>query len=133
MSLYDGVKDAMGLVDKVHNLDLYQKLVDLSVQAVELQNQVKSLSDENKDLQEKLSIQAKIERHPEHYITLEGDELLYCANCWDSERKLIQLVVHRENGTCYCSHCKENGVYDEGLCQAAERRAQINRENYRPY
>ena len=38
MGLYDGIKDAAKVIQKADNIELYEKLLDLSAQALELQN-----------------------------------------------------------------------------------------------
>ena len=38
MGLYDGIKDVAKVVQKADNIELYQKLLDLSSQALDMQN-----------------------------------------------------------------------------------------------
>lgn len=62
-------------------------------------------------LRKKQDLEAKIIRYEGLYITLEGDDdILYCAHCWDSERKLIQM--YKDNGIYKYSHCDVKGIYD---------------------
>ena len=44
MSLYEGIKDAAKIVQKADNIELYQKLLDLSSQALDLQAQIQKLT-----------------------------------------------------------------------------------------
>lgn len=111
MGLYEGIKDVASVIQKADNLELYRNLLDLSAQALEMQSQINNLSIENKQLKEKIELEHKICRHKELYVTLENDNLiLYCAHCWDSERKLIQLKT--KNGTFLCPHCNTDGIYN---------------------
>ena len=48
MGLYDGIKDAAKVIQKADNIELYEKLLDLSAQALELQNDNARLIEENK-------------------------------------------------------------------------------------
>ena len=87
MSLYEGIKDAAKIVQKADNIELYQKLLDLSSQALDLQAQIQKLTEENSKLKEKLSILQRIIRHESIYVTLSDDDqkLPYCAygfGCW---------------------------------------------------
>ena len=52
MSLYEGIKDAAKIVQKADNIELYQKLLDLSSQALDLQAQIQKLTEENSKLKE---------------------------------------------------------------------------------
>ena len=99
------------ILQKADNLELYRNLLDLSSQALEMQSEISKLSEENKQLKEKIELERKICRHKELYVTLNDDDsILYCAHCWDSERKLIQFRTI--NGKFICPHCKNDGIYD---------------------
>ena len=45
MGLYDGIKDVAKVVQKADNIELYQKLIDLSAQALDMQNTINVLTD----------------------------------------------------------------------------------------
>lgn len=47
MGLYDGIKDVANIIQKADNIELYGKLLDLSAQALELQNENTRLIEEN--------------------------------------------------------------------------------------
>ena len=76
----------------------------------------KKLQEENTKLKQKEDILSKIERHKDAYITLKDDKekIIYCANCWDSKGILIQGQSYND-GTYYCSTCKEKKYYDIDL------------------
>lgn len=115
MGLYEGIKDVANIVQKADNLDLYRQLIELSAEALELQNTISNLSNENNSLKEQQKISNNIVRHKEPYITLpDNKSILYCSHCWDSERKLIQVETDDE-GSYICPHCKYNGYYDRAL------------------
>lgn len=52
MGLYDGIKDVAKVVQKADNIELYQKLLDLSSQALDMQNTINLLTEENRRLKE---------------------------------------------------------------------------------
>lgn len=120
MSLYEGIKDAAKIVQKADNIELYQKLLDLSAQALDLQSQIQQLTEENRKLQDKLSISQRIVRHESIFLTLADDELQlpYCAHCWDADKKLIQVKI-LDDGHFFCPHCKTKAVYDRTKAQAS--------------
>lgn len=112
MGLYDGIKDVAKIIQKADNIELYQKLLDLSSQALEMQDEILRLTSENNELKRKQDLESKICRHEELYLTLEeNDSFLYCTYCWDNEQKLIQ--VNKHNGKFTCPHCKTDGLYNK--------------------
>ena len=87
MGLYEGIKDIANVVLKADNIDLYRHLIELSAQALELQNEINRLNNENMELKKTRDLENRIERCEESYITLKNDapKILYCSHCWDSE------------------------------------------------
>lgn len=114
MGLYDGIKDAAKVIQKADNIELYEKLLDLSAQALELQNDNTRLIEENKKLKQKEDLSSRVVRHEDTYITLKNDtdEIMYCSCCWDSSNKLIQ-VRKDDDGYFLCHLCKNRGYYDK--------------------
>ena len=114
MGFYEAIKDVAKLAQKADNIELYQRLLDLSAQALDLQAENTKLKEENAELRKKRDLASEIVRHKEPYITLRNDEemLRYCSHCWDTDEKLVQLVCEEHSGTFDCPHCKMQGVYD---------------------
>ena len=105
MGLYEGIKDVAIVMQQADNIKLYQQLLDLCAQALELQSEVNRLTKENEVLRKKQDIESKIVRHDGLFVTLGDDtSIVYCSHCWDSERKLIQLEVDLNES--FCPHCK---------------------------
>lgn len=115
MSLYDVIKDAANVVQKADNIELYRQLLDAMKMSLEMQEELRSLKEENIELKKKRDLRPLIERHNEPFITLKDDKqkLRYCSHCWDAEEKTIQLHCNEENGTSFCPHCKIEGVYNQ--------------------
>lgn len=112
MGLYEGIKDVAKIVQQADNIQLYQQLIDLSAQALDMQNEITRLTIENTELKKKQDLEEKIQRHEGLYVTLEGcNNIMYCAHCWDSDRKLIQMFT--EHGKYRCPHCDIEGIYDK--------------------
>ncbi len=103
MGFYDAFKDAINLAQKADNIELYRQLLDLSAQALDMQEEIAKLRLENQQLKNSLDRENDIVYHKtkkinelyhEHpYITLASDEqcIRYCAICWGLEKKLIPL------------------------------------------
>ena len=138
MGLYEGIKDVAKVIQQADNVELYKQLIDLSAQALDMQNEISRLSDENTKLKKSKDIENNIERHSEPYITLKNDsnQILFCSHCWDYEQKLIQVKCY--SGKFNCTHCENNGIYDrqkyetsiQNAKDAALRGSQNNRRNY---
>lgn len=117
MGLYEGIKDAVGLAQKADNIELYQKLIDLSKQALDMQEEINQLKSENRTLKINEDIEQKIIRYSDKtIISLKDDPngLIYCSICWDKDKRLIQ-VPKKENGMYYCNVCNNSGEYDSNL------------------
>lgn len=114
MSFYDGIKDVATVLKTAGNIELYQKLLDIGAQALDMQDELFHLKEENANLKKKNDLRPLIERHNESFITLKNDNqrLRYCSHCWDVEEKLVQLHCSEEHGSFFCPHCKVEGVYD---------------------
>ena len=73
MSLYEGIKDVAKVVQQADNVELYRQLLDLSASALDMQDEINKLKEENAELKKKQDISNQIIRHKETFITLEGD------------------------------------------------------------
>ena len=114
--LYNGIIELGKIYQKLDNIEIQKKIIELSEKALEMQSQILSLQKENSNLKMKEEISSKIKRHKDAYVTLKDDdrELIYCANCWDTNKMLVQGQVD-DDGTYYCSVCKEEKFYDRDL------------------
>ncbi|MBN2595407.1 MAG: hypothetical protein JXR82_01315 [Marinifilaceae bacterium] len=123
MGLYEGIKDVAKVIQQADNVELYKQLIELSAQALDLQNEITHLTSENIALKKSKDIEERIERHSEPFITLHGDSdsILFCSHCWDYERKLIQVSCN-ESGSFKCVHCENNGIYNKGKYDEYTRR-----------
>ena len=112
MGLVENIKDVAKIVQKSDNLDLYRQLINISEQALDPQNTINHLQEKIERLNKKLKNKEKIQRHPELYLTLEGDDnIIYCTHCWDNEEKLIQMRTTK--GQFECPRCKSKGIFDK--------------------
>ena len=47
MSLYEGIKDVAKVVQQADNVELYRQLLDLSASALDMQDEINKLKEEN--------------------------------------------------------------------------------------
>ena len=113
MNLYEAIKELAKIVQQTDNIELYQKLLELSKQARESQEEVNRLFEENAELKKRQDLSTVVIRHTEPVVTREDDKIkiYYCAHCWDNESKLIQVSI-LEDGTFTCPHCGVTAIYD---------------------
>ena len=116
MAFYEALKDAISIAQKSDNIDLYRKLLDLSQDALDMQDTIYKLTRENQELKaknEELTTAASLENDLElqsggYLIRLSekanGKTTRYCAACWQNTKKLMPYV--RSIGAAYqCSNC----------------------------
>jgi len=139
MGLYEGIKDVAKVIQQADNVELYRQLIDLSAQALDMQNEISRLSTENVELKKMRDVENRIERHQEPYISLTNDseQILFCSRCWDYEQKLIQVKCY-VSGAFKCTHCENNGTYDKAMYEEHLRKEReafraVNTRNRRNY
>jgi hypothetical protein len=132
MSLYNGIKDVACVLKTAGHIELYQKVLDIGAQALEMQDELFRLKEENADLKKKKDLRPLIERHNEPFITLINDaqKLRYCSHCWDAEDKLIQLYCHEKSERFECPHCKFDGIFDSEKYDATCHSSYAGRANH---
>ena len=130
MSILDNAKEVAKAVQEIHNLELYQRVLNLHSDIIELVEENNKLRGEVKHLTEKLQVQAEMTlQHPFYFR--KGDDNPHCLGCWDLEKEPIHLVnLWKEGGeTCWeCPVCKQKykvgvrrhlepspGYFDKGL------------------
>ena len=116
MGLYENIKDIARIYQQADNINLYKQLLELSSQALEMQDEINRLISENKELKREKDIESKIIRHQNLYITLsDNTEIFYCTHCWYNEKKLFQVGTNIQKGTFICPHCKFEGIFDNKI------------------
>ena len=58
MGLYEGIKDVAKVVQQADNIELYRQLVELSAQALDMQNEINRLTTENTELRKKQELES---------------------------------------------------------------------------
>lgn len=91
MKIISDVKEIANLVQKMGNIDLYRKIVDLESDIVDLTSQKNDLERRVEGLTSALNqSRAMTYRKPFYYT--DPDETAYCPKCWESDNKAIHLL-----------------------------------------
>ena len=136
--IIDGVKGAISVVQKSNDMGLQKQLLDVYQMTLALQEEIAKLRAENEELRKGKDLESRIIRHPENFLTLEGEseDIRYCPVCWGNEHKLIQLNLYDDEYCRYvCIKCKNNGIYDHvkraaAIARDEEERAQRENDDY---
>lgn len=115
MGLYEGIKDIANIAQKADNIELYRQLLDLGAQALEMQDEIRRLKEENAELKKNKDIEQDIEYYVDPYITKKSDQkpIKYCAACWADKGNLVPIQKSRES-VYFCPLCRAKIVeYDK--------------------
>lgn len=111
MGFYDNIKDAINIVQKAGNLELYKMLLDL-------QKDANDLLEENRLLKEKIRSIENIKDMNQnliftnncYYRKSENEKIdgPFCSTCWDNHNKLIRMteVPDLSYKSYICNLCK---------------------------
>ncbi len=93
MGIVDTAKEAVMLVQKIDNIELYKKNLDLQSDALKLVEENGRLKGEIKELEEAFQIKDTLTFENNHYYVVKDNEKdgPYCTYCWDKDRKLVRL------------------------------------------
>jgi regulator of replication initiation timing len=113
MGILDNAKEVAKAVQEIHNLELYQRVLALHSDIIELVEENNKLRLEAKLLRDHLEIKAKL--HPivaqdiVYFLEREGqaDDGPFCQTCWDIDHKLVR-VLKQKDGSHWCDYCSRH-------------------------
>ncbi|UOO38540.1 hypothetical protein IZU99_04630 [Oscillospiraceae bacterium CM] len=106
MGWYDVAKDAISIAQKIDNVELIQKIIELQTQMLDMQEENRILREQVQKNDSFLELESKLERHKEPYYSIKhGDHTEnICANCWNQYH--FKSLFTRQGGINYiCSKC----------------------------
>jgi hypothetical protein len=105
-------KEIAELIRTYNNMDLYQKIVDLRDEIINLSEDNLSLKERVRELEQQQVITSELVREGNVYYRpiTDGKKLgPFCMTCWDGDRKLVNLILGfdeaREGETIRCGRC----------------------------
>ena len=114
MGLLENFKDVAEVVRKAGNIDLYRRITSLESEVIDLARANRHLEVENEELKATLALKAKLTFRAPFWFA-EGDDVPYCPNCWEGQRKAIHVQgpIDVAAGTRYdCMQCQKMFISD---------------------
>ncbi len=118
MGILDNAKQVAKAVEEIHNLELYQRVLGLHSDIIELVEENNRLRAENADLRKQEDIQSRLrlgnDRRTHVYFLHKKDgereDGPFCTVCWDIDRKLVRPFYYTsESGSGYiCEYCRSH-------------------------
>jgi len=112
MSIIDDIKSVAKTIQQAGNIELYQKILDLQGQALEVVEESSKLRDENRELKEKLQIKENLKHERNSYWLDSGGKQdgPFCSRCWDVDKNLVRLHPGGNPAYYHCPNCKAGSV-----------------------
>jgi hypothetical protein len=112
--IYDIVKEIKEFAVELKNQPMIEKALELQEQYFNIKEEIDNINEKNKELLKEIdklielnNLQNNLIPHKQPYFTLKDDNLdrVFCANCWNTKKELIQLTNTKDART-YCFNCK---------------------------
>ncbi len=108
MGILDNAKEVAKAVQEIHNLELYQRVLNLHSDIIGLVEENNRLRDENNELGKTVALKQAMQfKEPFYYQ--EGDETPFCPACWETKNIAVHVTfgTARLNDTAWhCPGCK---------------------------
>jgi NAD-dependent SIR2 family protein deacetylase len=105
MGIYDAIKDAVQVAQKIDNIDLQKQLLALQTQVVDL-------VEENRTLKATIATRAELTFARNSYWR--GDDGPYCSRCWDAKGTLVHMHIQK-GAYPRCPNCENYAVNPDEL------------------
>lgn len=110
MGIIENAKDAVKLVQKIGNIELHRKILDLQSEAIDLIEQSKLKDEKITKLKNALKVKGKmICKDSAYYLIDDKGKIIdgpFCTKCFDTDQDTIRIVAHTTGGQVKCLKCK---------------------------
>ena len=110
MSIYDGLKDAAGILKEACKIEQYRQILYAQEKMLEMQKKIGDLEKENTDLKDKLKTKGNLRLENHAYWMIDNGDGPFCTRCWDAENKMIRLHPTGNPAFYNCPSCKCGSV-----------------------
>ncbi len=111
MGTLPSYKDIVGLIKKGATLEAQEKIIELREACLEFQEEIAELKKQIEKLESALAFKKKLTFKSPYYFA-EGDEIPYCALCWEKEGVAIHIEsvggAHGGPGQRFCRNCRDH-------------------------
>jgi regulator of replication initiation timing len=110
MGILENAKSVASAVHEINNLELYQRVLGLHSDIIELVEQNNKLRAETEDLKKKLQLRQQM-NFKEPFYFQDGDSTPHCSGCWETKNQAVHVVkVWDSEGKARwdCPICKHN-------------------------
>ncbi|SPF32090.1 hypothetical protein SBA1_1030024 [Candidatus Sulfotelmatobacter kueseliae] len=117
MGILENARQVASAVQEIHNLELYQRVLGLHSDIIELVEENNRLRQENEELRKQKETQGKLRLSTTghvYYLFNEGgqqEDGPFCTVCWDIDRKLVRPFAYRNedgSGGHICEFCRSH-------------------------
>jgi hypothetical protein len=108
MGILENAKEVAKAVQEIHNLELYQRVLSLHSDIIEIVEENNRLRDENKDLIKTVTLKQEM-TFKEPFFYREGDDTPHCPACWEGKTIPVHLIFVFNNSDLTrwdCPSCK---------------------------
>jgi hypothetical protein len=110
MGMLEDIKEAVKLVQKIDNIELYRKLLDLQGEVLQFSEQLKNKDKRIEELEAALQIKGNLKlKDSAYYLFDENDQLKdgpFCTKCFDVDQKTCRLLATETEPKVFCPNCK---------------------------
>lgn len=110
MGIVENLKELVSTVQKIDNIELYRKILDLQGEAQDLVAENRRLRDEISELKRLREVSQELSYEHNSYWragTSGVKEGPFCSNCWDNREKLIRMHSKGDPNSAVCPTCEK--------------------------
>jgi hypothetical protein len=96
MSILEDFKSVVSTIQKIDNIELYRRIIDLHGEVAQLVADNVALKNKIKDLEQQLETTKSMRFEYNGYWagdSLETSDGPFCSKCWDADKKQVRLQV----------------------------------------
>lgn len=112
MAIFDELKSVASTLQEVGKIEQYRQILNAQKELLEMQKQIADITNENKELKEKLEIKESLTyKNNAYWIKKENEkDGPFCSCCWDNDKKTIRMQPCANPVYFDCPKCKNKGV-----------------------
>jgi len=117
MNPIEQAKELVSLIQKIGDVDLYRKIVELQGEVVRLSARNVELEQKREELEAELRRKKSL-RHVRSLYFADNDPIPFCPHCWETSNKLVHLFgpqpLSGPGGEMWECHACNNDYFGRG-------------------